>query len=507
MKKNILMLVVIIFLLVVVVEGVLAQPSVSSVAGSVVDGESVSISGSEFGAIGPTIHKWDDFEGDTHTIGETIGAGPGSIAWNHIIADSSKTEPFVSNSSSKSNSVNFIRCEWDHSLSNKYDCRFYYEHGSTLSPIYVTWYTRWNFWGTYVTDNEKFWRICYTPDRSSPYYRWVRNCANPDPNCNSGWNTDGSDIPWPYNYHLSPNEEEWIRTEFYGVESSVSTSNGTIVVRQQMSGESVMTNINDFEGNIQTRSNNNHWDTILWGDYVHKIDAGVKYYHDYDDIYIADSRARIEIGNNPIFTSCTHREIQIPTVWSDGSITINVNQGSFLNGDAYLFVVDENGDVSEGYPITFGSAINDTTSPIRLNPSPTTNLSSGTTQTTISLTTDEQATCKYSTTPGISYPSMTNTFSTTEGTTHSTLVIGLQDGQNYNYYVRCNDTSNNYNIDDFLISFGVQIGSTCSSGADNNPIDGDVSITELMSYIADWKSGSVTITDLMTGIGEWKNGC
>ena len=49
--------------------------------------------------------------------------------------------------------------------------------------------------------------------------------------------------------------------------------------------------------------------------------------------------------------------------------------------------------------------------------------------------------------------------------------------------------------------------STCSSGADNNPINGVVSITELMSYISDWKAGSVTITDLMTGIGEWKNGC
>ena len=49
--------------------------------------------------------------------------------------------------------------------------------------------------------------------------------------------------------------------------------------------------------------------------------------------------------------------------------------------------------------------------------------------------------------------------------------------------------------------------SACSSGADNNPPDGVVSITELMNYISQWKAGSVTISELMTGIGEWKNGC
>ena len=48
--------------------------------------------------------------------------------------------------------------------------------------------------------------------------------------------------------------------------------------------------------------------------------------------------------------------------------------------------------------------------------------------------------------------------------------------------------------------------STCGA-ADNNPVDGVVSIIELMNYIGEWKAGSVTITELMTGIGEWKNGC
>ena len=50
---------------------------------------------------------------------------------------------------------------------------------------------------------------------------------------------------------------------------------------------------------------------------------------------------------------------------------------------------------------------------------------------------------------------MTDTFSTTGGTTHSTVINGLEDGQAYTYYVRAEDTAGNANTDDFEISFSV----------------------------------------------------
>jgi len=76
----------------------------------------------------------------------------------------------------------------------------------------------------------------------------------------------------------------------------------------------------------------------------------------YDDIYISQSQARIEIGNNETWENCTHREIQIPTAWTTDEITITVNQGSFSNEGAYIFVIDENGGVSAGYPVTFSES-------------------------------------------------------------------------------------------------------------------------------------------------------
>jgi len=104
------------------------------------------------------------------------------------------------------------------------------------------------------------------------------------------------------------------------------------------------------------------------------------------------------------------------------------------------------------------TAPQDTTPPQRFSGSPTGSLAKGTTSVTLSISTDEAATCRYSTTADTSFDSMTNTFSTTGSTTHSTGLTGLTDGSTYAYYVKCKDTAGNANTDDFLISFSIATG-------------------------------------------------
>jgi hypothetical protein len=73
-----------------------------------------------------------------------------------------------------------------------------------------------------------------------------------------------------------------------------------------------------------------------------------------DDAYHDTSWARVEIGNAPAYNACTHREIQIPSAWSDGSVTFKVNKGSFAQIEpeqAFLFVVNPDGVNSAGYPV------------------------------------------------------------------------------------------------------------------------------------------------------------
>ena len=103
--------------------------------------------------------------------------------------------------------------------------------------------------------------------------------------------------------------------------------------------------------------------------------------------------------------------------------------------------------------------------PVRFSPTPAGELQPGTTQATLGLFTNKAATCKYSLTPGVAYASMPNIFQTTGGPDHSTLVSGLEDGQTYEFYVRCNATTPN--LDDLLISFSIRALDTTPPMATN----------------------------------------
>lgn len=120
-------------------------------------------------------------------------------------------------------------------------------------------------------------------------------------------------------------------------------------------------------------------------------------------------------------------------------------------------------DVTEGNHLVealWGTVPQDIIPPVRSNAQPSGVLPSGTTQTNLTLDTNEPATCRYSTTAGIAYSSMTDTFSTTGGATHSTLATGLTDGSAYSYYVRCQDEAGNPNANDLDISFSVSSATT-----------------------------------------------
>jgi len=75
-----------------------------------------------------------------------------------------------------------------------------------------------------------------------------------------------------------------------------------------------------------------------------------------------------------------------------------------------------------------------------LSPNNTT-LSVTTTSTNLTLKTSETTTCKYSTVSGVDYALMT-AFDSTNNTTHSTNISGLNSGTTYNYYIKCKDQIN-----------------------------------------------------------------
>ena len=93
---------------------------------------------------------------------------------------------------------------------------------------------------------------------------------------------------------------------------------------------------------------------------------------------------------------------------------------------------------------------------IRSNGLPQGTLEAGNTSIELSLDTDQLATCRFATTTGVAYAAMLGRFSPTLGTSFTTVVAGFQDGQTYNFYVRCTSLQNSPNLDDYLISFTLK---------------------------------------------------
>ncbi len=107
----------------------------------------------------------------------------------------------------------------------------------------------------------------------------------------------------------------------------------------------------------------------------------------------------------------------------------------------------ESRTITAGYFVDFNHNVNCSAFDYRVT------LPSWETQATISLETNKNAECRYSDVSGAPYSLMTP-FQSTGGTSHSTVVSGLQPGQEYTYYVRCRDNELQIN-DEYSINFFV----------------------------------------------------
>lgn len=133
-------------------------------------------------------------------------------------------------------------------------------------------------------------------------------------------------------------------------------------------------------------------------------------------------------------------------------------------GMGYVYFVkctDKKGNKnSTDFIINFSvSAPVDVVPPVLSNPSHKGDvLPAETASAVISISTNEFASCRYSTTGGIAYNSMSGSFSQYDqtGRFHVKQITGLTNGKSYDFFVRCKDTAGNANTGDVLISFSVK---------------------------------------------------
>ena len=160
--------------------------------------------------------------------------------------------------------------------------------------------------------------------------------------------------------------------------------------------------------------------------------------------------------------------VQVSSRAQTGTITVTTNVlrigGSTTMGQYFNGTVDEvrvynralvAAEIQTDMVTPVSPPAPDTVAPVVSGALPTGTLPAGTTSATLQVTTNENATCRYATTPGTAYGQMTITFATTGGTAHSHGVTGLANGQSYTFYVRCQDTAGNATTADTVVSFAV----------------------------------------------------
>ncbi|MFM2330856.1 MAG: Dockerin type domain [Candidatus Parcubacteria bacterium] len=109
--------------------------------------------------------------------------------------------------------------------------------------------------------------------------------------------------------------------------------------------------------------------------------------------------------------------------------------------------------------------------PLRTNGEPSGTIAAGSSIIELSLTTDELATCRYATTTGVVYGSMTHAFTPSIGSVFYTDLTGFQNNTSYSFYVRCISTQGLANTNDYPISFTLSptpASNTSSASSDSS---------------------------------------
>ncbi len=338
----------------------MAAPSVSGVQGTVANGQSITVTGSAFGAAGPNVVLFDDFELGTN--GNAIKSGAGSAQEGQWSVVSGTPTPVYSNASSVSGSLAFranMATYWrNYAEANLpsgttqvfFSYWMYLPAGNQVpgGPSSPNWKIIWLGGPSHVQGSDLIVPI----DMGGSYAVSCNVCPY------------SSKAPYLNNLTFTPGT--WHRVWAWIIGSS---SGGGKTLVWDMDTAGVHQELNTV--NTSNLNSGSWWDVFDLNGFGNQSAS----YPMFDDVYIAtgpNAAARVEIGNAAAYTSCSNLATVTPTSWSNGSIVATVRQGSFKSGQSvYVYVTDASGNVNaQGYPVTVGSG--SSTTPPPSSPPPTT---------------------------------------------------------------------------------------------------------------------------------------
>jgi len=315
------------------------------------DGEQVVLDGTGFGTKSPVAPvQWDDFEEGTN--GAVLTTSSGTPGWSEVSSGSGTTYyPHYSTAAAKNGSLGmycrFDNSNWNSNVNIRNAARF-------SKGFYLDAWMRylappensrsWKPWIMYGTGSGDGWGF--------PDIDWFGGCSGSLTLAGRYWDSNG----WSHGnlatvadftgsmHHL----QIWVIPE-----SPRGATNGTVTVL--LDGEDLYTTNRMFYGSGGTQT----FERMGVGFYMSHdpnnepgcVEPGDGYMY-WDDVYLDDTRARIELGDASDYDFCTVREIQPPVTWSSTSVSFMARWGQLISADkAYVFVIDSQGYVSAGYQV------------------------------------------------------------------------------------------------------------------------------------------------------------
>lgn len=308
-----------------------AAPSITDATGTFTSGQTITITGSDFGSkatAAPVV--WDTIEDGTADTTATTGTWSSvytEAGWGSIVA--STTQKHAGTYSARGDPTDgyarFMKTLGE-------------QAGGTRLYGYM-WRMRTEaLAGTIV--NQKLWRLY--PDSNKPNTVISTSTNNGVVVCEDCGGTGFTIRP----YLL---EDVWQLEEVeFQLSSAIDQADGVV---------------NYYIDGVQRVNYTSLMSRCTGGDlpitqFVFDNQGGLTGYIYMDDLYLDTTWARVVLGDQPTLAASTHREIQPATSWTEGTpdtIEITFNPGSFSSGTAYLFVVDSDGTASAGKEITVGS--------------------------------------------------------------------------------------------------------------------------------------------------------
>jgi hypothetical protein len=325
---------------------------IDCVSGTVAHGQSITIVGSGFGTKSPAAPiTFNDFEaGSSGAVLDEPGWEVWSVpAGNDPSYSTAQTRGAAGESQSAFQ--NFVGAYGSsmslHGLSGLDDLYFhgYYYAAPSGAPtrntklLFLSGPDAWGF------PEIRFFDMYY-PDSAEG------NGHNQFGNCTGGYDGLDDDDNW-HSGSIYPNE--WVRMEAYAHFGTAGQRDGSVWLQRRT--ETMVDRGPDSPEAVLRSDGCDYEQLLVWS--YHADDEGsptpgLELY--WDEIYVDNTQARVELGNASTWTSSTHFEIQLPTAWEESTVTVTVRRGTFApSSTAYVYLVNRDGTFNEqGFPVTIG---------------------------------------------------------------------------------------------------------------------------------------------------------